>query len=402
MLRNICEWRERFAYWNFDYKSLCAFEYPARDAWMYCTEPFAGLPGHLSRTASTKFMGDAMDYALEVFLKSSAIFLMICCVRISSTFLADPISKIHSRLLDQPLYRRICEIAKRFLEQCSYLSSSWVYCVLYALVAQFLVFSHFAASTLPIPTVDILDFGPVFLLLAAGWFLLAAYKSLDSYLLNARYLYSLKWLSLIITGIGIILKFTGSLPSNCRIVLNYFALIHILRILSHFRNFRFGLEFSKLLGPGPWGSDYWWIECDCAYKPYNPWNFLERNFEIDLLGFGAFRFVPFRAFNLKYRWFVIATLPAVLVAFALLIWADDKHILLSVLNLLLLYLIAHTVLSTAQVILSMSLSVIPKLCAVLLSFMMLNTLIFFFTIPMSHVARFILEDPSQHDWSNIK
>jgi len=407
MLRNISEWKGYLAYsdFDFDYKSPYTFEYPAQYAWMYSTDPFTGYPGYSSRTAS-----NFIDNALEVLLKSSPIFLGLFLgifgPEISNTFFADPIFKIYTRLLDQPFYWRIWETANRFLEQCNYMSRFWeVWCVVSAIFAQHEGFSYFAVSLFSVPPTNILDYSPVLLLAAAGCFLRAAYKDFDFYFLNSGLRYSLKVLSSIISVAGIILTCTGSMSSKLRIALDCLAVLSFLKILLYYGNFHFGLEVSELNKHASSYSYYGWCrpyERARVWKPYSPWTFLGRVDEFERLEFRAFRFVPFGAFTLKYRWFVIATLPAVPVAVALSIWADDKRILLSIFNLLLLYLIAHTVLSTTEVILSMSQSFKWFLCSALLSSLMLEILVFFFTIPLSHVARFVMKEESRHGWSSIR
>jgi hypothetical protein len=351
------------------------------------------------------------DLLARLFLWAATFFatLFWLAVLLNCSFLADPISKIHTRLSNQPLCRRTWEIANGFLEHCNYyMSSCWdVCCAVVVIFAHYAWISYFAALLFSIPPPKILDYGLVLLLTVVGCFLRASYNNFNSCLLEYDLRYFLEVLSPIISVAGIILTCTGSMSSKLGIALDCLAVLSFLNMLLYYGNFYFGLELSEL-NAYSWSYSYhrWWGPCKRArlWKAYGPRTFLVRDDEFERPRLGDFRFVSFGAFTLNYGWFVIATLPAVttVVALSISIWTDDKYILLSLLSLLLLYLITHTVLSAAQVILSMSLLVIPKLCAVLLSFMMLETPIFLSPIPMSHIARFDLEDPSQHYTCNIQ
>lgn len=394
LLRNISEWREILTYSVFNYKSPWTFEYPAQSAWMYSQDPFTGYATQFIRPKAVS----VNDLLAGLFLWTATFFatLLLFDMLLSCSFLANPRYKIHTYLLKKPLYRHIW--VNPFRHRSNYLIGFWNdCCFFYTLFAHYQCVSSVAQSVFSITPSSTLHYGPVVVLVTVDFLFTAAYKDLTTYLtrlLKFRYLYNVKWSWSLITWASLVLRCIDFGPPYFRAVLDCFTVIYIWKRLSVFGGCRFGLEVSE--------TRWWWPEGEYTSKPYNPWKILKRNSEVERLGFGAFRFVPFGAFTLKYHWFVIATLPAVPVAVALSIWADDKHIMLPILNLVLLYFIAHTVLSTAKVMFSMSGSCMSTFCRGLLCFLMLDILIFFFTIPISHVGRFVLEEEGRHGWSSIR
>jgi hypothetical protein len=110
ILRNISERREILAYPDFNYKSLHTFQYPTRDAWMYSTTPFTGYPSYSSRTMAN-FMDDALE---SLFVPAFLIPVLFLLASFFLVLLAEPLAKIHTTLLDQPLYRRVWEISSAY------------------------------------------------------------------------------------------------------------------------------------------------------------------------------------------------------------------------------------------------------------------------------------------------
>ena len=109
MLRNISEWKEILTYSDFNYKRLRAFEFPAQSAGMYSQDPFTRYTTQFIRLMAVSMN----DLLAGLFLWAATFFatLLLLAVLLSCLFLADPISKIHTRLSNQPLYRRTWEIA---------------------------------------------------------------------------------------------------------------------------------------------------------------------------------------------------------------------------------------------------------------------------------------------------
>lgn len=167
-------------------------------------------------------------------------------------------------------------------------------------------FSHFAASLLPIPPPDIFNYDLVLGLIVAESCLLVAYNYLELFLPTFRYLYFVELFLWAITWTaqsGTVIRHIGFAPPYFRTILDCFAVVRTLRMISSFRRFSFGLEVSEL-------KDYTWSYSDSewtkkretVWKPYISCNYFSRKSEFEEVGFSAFRFVPFGVFNFSYSW----------------------------------------------------------------------------------------------------
>jgi hypothetical protein len=83
-------------------------------------------------------------------------------------------------------------------------------------------------------------------------------------------------------------------------------------------------------------------------------------------------------------------------------WAGDKHILLEIFNLMLLYFISRYLLATAEVIFSVSGSFISMMSCAPFSVLILDTWISFFAITMSRFGCLVLEEKNPYGWQNIR
>jgi hypothetical protein len=320
------------------------------------------------------------------------------------------IFEFHARLLKQPPPQRIWSIIDRiwdnlnpFMSRCRSMSRFCkAFSVSLLVWAYFqLVFAPLRHEFSPDSSVRIVDYNFILKFIAVGCCFQAACEDLESNLirlLNPKYVNLLKKLWLLLNWMTIGFRCVDFVPSDLSWAMDRITAAHTFRAISRLINFRFGLQVQeRTVLPRSWWN------CRFELKPYNPWAFSQRNNDVERLGFDAFKFIPFGSPPLHYYWYFVPVLSAVPITIAVSIWAGDKHILLSIWNLALLFAMVPVLSTTVTVIHSSNrYHDLDKQSLIWFLFVMMNILFTFATIPMTHLAQFALEQRSSYGWSNIK
>jgi hypothetical protein len=345
--------------------------------------------------------------ALAVHLYCAAVVILTFGLGL---FLPLYISKFHARLLKQPPLQRIWSIIDRIWDNLDLLVSRCrsmsrfckAFSVSLLVWAYFqLVFALLHHEIFPASSVRIVGYNFILVFIAAGCCFQAACEDLESNLirlLNPKYVNLLKKLWLLLNWVTIGFRCVDFVPSDLSWAMDCITAAHTFRAISRLINFRFGLQVQeRTVLPRSWWN------CRIESKPYNPWTFFQINYAVELLGFDAFKFVPFGSNPLHYYWYFVLVFSAVPASIAISFWADDKHILLTILNLALLFAMVPVLSSAAKVIHSSNRYCdLDKKGLFCLFFVMANTLFMFATVLMTRLAQFALEERSSYGWSNIK
>lgn len=343
--------------------------------------------------------------ALSAYLECAGVVILTFGLGLSLPWY---ISKFHARLLKQPPPQRIWSIIGRiwdnldpFMSRCRSMSRFCkAFSVSLLVWAYFqLVFAHLRHEIFPASSVRIVGYNFILVFIAAGCCFQAVCEDLESSLirlLNPKYVNLLKKLWSLLNWMAIGFRCVNFVPSDLSWAMDCIIAAHTFRAISHLANFRFGLQVQKRIVL----PRIWWNR-RIESKPYNPWTFFQRNYAVELLGFDAFKFVPFGSTLLHYYWYFVLVFSAVPASIAISFWAGGKHIPLTIWNLVLLFAMV-SVLSSAAIHFSNRYCDLDKKSLFCLSFMMTNILFMFATVLMTPLAQFALEERSSYGWSNIK